>query len=88
MSLGEDIDLWKLIQLLNCGSYGGTSIGKQAKSVILHPAAKKMFEFAICTQSQLYQKRCLQSQLGHFMSSQHSIILPSLQLFTGVSAKS
>ena len=41
MSLGEDIDLWKLIQLLNCGSYGGTSIGKQAKSVILHPAAKK-----------------------------------------------
>ena len=57
MSFGEDIDLWKLIQLLNCGSYGGTSIGKQAKSVILHPAAKKMFEFLICTQSQLYQKK-------------------------------
>ena len=44
MFLGEDIDLWKLIQLLNCGSYGGTSIGKQAKSVILHPAAKNKHE--------------------------------------------
>ena len=88
MSLGEDLDLWKLIHFLNCGSDGGTSIGKQAKSVILHPAAKKMFEFAICTQSQLYQKRCLQSQLGHFISSQHSIGLLSSHLFTGVSAKS
>ena len=50
MSFGEDIDLWKLIQLLNCGSYGGTSIGKQAKSVILHPAAKK------CLSSYLHSK--------------------------------
>ena len=79
MSLGEDIDLWKLIQLLNCGSYGGTSIGKQAKSVILHPAALKV---------NYTKKRCLQSQLGHFISSQHSIALLSSHLFTGVSAKS
>ena len=88
MSLGEDIDLWKLIQLLNCGSYGGTSIGKQAKSVILHPAAKKMFEFLSALKVNYTKKRCLQSQLGHFISSQHSIGLLSSHLFTGVSAKS
>ena len=44
MSLGDDCDLWKFKQLLNCGSFGGISIGKQAKSAILHSAANKVYE--------------------------------------------
>ena len=43
MSLADDCDLWKLRQFSNCGSFGGISIGKQAKSATLHPAAKTVY---------------------------------------------
>ena len=42
-SLADKSDLWKLRQVpkFGCGSFGGTSKGKQANSAILHSAAKK-----------------------------------------------
>ena len=89
--MADKSDLWKLRQVpkFGCGSFGGTSKGKQANSAILHSAAKKR-SWIIWIQINYQKRNCLQSQVGHFVSWQHwiTVLFSSPQSCTGVSAKS